>query len=247
MLSGLETTTIALIALILILAGFIKGVIGFGLPAISMGLLSLIMSPAQAVALLIVPNVISNVQQALVGRGLMMLFRKLWPFFLAIPAGGFFWHWLGFGQGSPIAVRLLGATLIAYALLGLLNLKFSIAPERRTIAGVISGAATGIMTIMTGVFVIPSGPFLQAAGLEKDELVQGLGITFLIASGMLAVTLWLSGTMSINTATGSFIALVPVMLAMFLGQWCRHRMPLAVFRTCFFGGMLALGLLLVVK
>jgi uncharacterized protein len=247
MLGGLETITIALIALILVLAGFIKGVIGFGLPAISMGLLSLMMSPAQAAALLVVPNIISNLQQAIVGPGLVKLLGKLWPFFLAIPAGGFLWHWLGFGQGSPIAVRLLGATLIAYALLGLFSLKFSIAPERRTVAGVISGAATGIMTIMTGVFVIPSGPYMQAVGLEKDELVQGMGITFLIASAMLALTLWLSGTMSINTATGSFVAMVPVMLAMLLGQWCRHRMPLALFRTCFFGGMLALGMLLLLK
>jgi uncharacterized protein len=247
MLAGVDPGLVLIFAAILLLAGFVKGVIGFGLPAISMGLLSLMMSPAQAAALLVVPNIVSNVQQALIGPGLGLLVKRLWPFFLSIPLGGFAWHALGFGQGSPMAVRLLGATLMVYALIGLFNFRVHIPQAYRTLSGVISGLATGVMTIMTGVFVIPSGPYMQAAGLEKDELVQGMGITFLIASGMLALALWHGGAMSVQTATTSVIALAPVMLAMLFGQWCRHRMPIAVFRACFFGGMLALGLLLVFR
>jgi uncharacterized protein len=98
MLGGLETTTIALIALILVLAGFIKGVIGFGLPAISMGLLSLMMSPAQAAALLVVPNIISNLQQALVGPGSENSGRSFWQ---SRPAACF-----GIGSASGKVRRL---------------------------------------------------------------------------------------------------------------------------------------------
>ena len=58
-----DTTTIVFITSVLLLAGFIKGVIGFGLPSISMGLLGLVMAPSQAAALLLVPNIITNVLQ----------------------------------------------------------------------------------------------------------------------------------------------------------------------------------------
>src|SRR6185295_20338072 len=46
---------LATIAFVFLLAGFVKGVVGLGLPTISMGLLSLAMPPAQAAALLVVP------------------------------------------------------------------------------------------------------------------------------------------------------------------------------------------------
>ena len=43
-----------------LLAGFVKGVIGLGLPTISMGLLSMVMPPAQAAAILVVPSFVTN-------------------------------------------------------------------------------------------------------------------------------------------------------------------------------------------
>ncbi|MCP5877547.1 sulfite exporter TauE/SafE family protein, partial [Klebsiella pneumoniae] len=44
-------------------AGMIKGMIGLGLPAVSMGLLTIAMSPFQAASLLIVPSMVTNVWQ----------------------------------------------------------------------------------------------------------------------------------------------------------------------------------------
>ena len=50
-----------------LLAGFVKGVIGLGLPTVSMGLLSLVMAPAKAASLLIVPSFVTNVWQLAAG------------------------------------------------------------------------------------------------------------------------------------------------------------------------------------
>src|SRR5882724_10047076 len=49
---------------VFLFAGFIKGAIGLGLPSISMGLLALVMPPAQAAAILIAPALAANVWQA---------------------------------------------------------------------------------------------------------------------------------------------------------------------------------------
>ena len=46
-------------------AGMIKGTIGLGLPAVSMGLLSLVISPFQAATLLIIPSMVTNFWQLL--------------------------------------------------------------------------------------------------------------------------------------------------------------------------------------
>ena len=47
-----------------LLAGFVKVVIGMGLPTVSLGLLGLLMTPIQAAAILVVPSLITNIWQA---------------------------------------------------------------------------------------------------------------------------------------------------------------------------------------
>ena len=51
------------IAVVFLLAGLVKGMIGLGLPAVSMGLLTMMISPFQAASLLIVPSMVTNVWQ----------------------------------------------------------------------------------------------------------------------------------------------------------------------------------------
>ena len=50
-----------------LLAGFVKGVIGLGLPTVAIGLLGLMMTPAQAAAIMVAPALITNVWQAAIG------------------------------------------------------------------------------------------------------------------------------------------------------------------------------------
>lgn len=60
-----------------VLAGTVKGVIGLGLPTVSMGLLGLAMLPAQAAALLIIPSTITNLWQLTFGGHLSALVKRL--------------------------------------------------------------------------------------------------------------------------------------------------------------------------
>ena len=50
-------------AAVFIAAGIVKGVVGLGLPTLSMALLALAMALAQAAALLILPSLVTNVWQ----------------------------------------------------------------------------------------------------------------------------------------------------------------------------------------
>src|SRR2546430_5480360 len=68
------------IAAALLLAGFIKGVIGLGLPTVSIGLLAVAMHPSRAIALVIVPAIVTNIWQTFAGPYLRDIIRRLWPF-----------------------------------------------------------------------------------------------------------------------------------------------------------------------
>ena len=51
---------LACITLVFLLAGYVKGVIGMGLPTIAMATLGLLLEPAQAAALLVIPSLVTN-------------------------------------------------------------------------------------------------------------------------------------------------------------------------------------------
>lgn len=242
-----DSSVIAVIAAILLLAGFVKGVIGFGLPSISMGLLTLLMSPVQAAALLMLPNLVTNIWQTWSGPALRTLLVRTAPLLVGTLVGIAITEWATGGRELRGAVRLLGLTLLVYALLGVFSIRFSIPAARQSAWGWAAGLATGAMTALTGVYVIPSGPYLQAIGLNKDELVQSLGLAFLTASAGLAAALWLRGAVPPSIAGASALALLPALGAMLFGARIRGSIPDQTFRRLFFAGLLLLGLWLAIK
>jgi uncharacterized protein len=112
---------LAAIAGAFLLAGFVKGVIGLGLPTVSIGLLGLVMTPAQAAAILVVPSLITNVWQAAVGGGLLALTRRLWPMLAGICIGTVVGVMLLPHDDSGRATVWLGLALVFYAVFGLVK------------------------------------------------------------------------------------------------------------------------------
>src|SRR4029079_11631318 len=113
---------LAVAAFAFVFAGFVKGVLGQGLPTVAIGLLSLVMSPGEGAALVVIPALITNIWQGWFGPSLMPLIRRLWPTLLASFIGTFVATALGLGLLTPEAATLarqaLGLALIVYGLLG---------------------------------------------------------------------------------------------------------------------------------
>lgn len=243
----MTSTDLLLVCLVFMLAGVTKGILGLGLPTIAMGLLAIALPPAQAAALLVLPSLVTNVWQMLDGPHLGRLLRRLWPFNLAACAG----TWLGVGLLSGIGGRhgelALGLALMAYAVTGLATRPLTVPSSVERGLGLVAGLATGGITAATGVFVIPAVPYLQAVGLEKDELVQALGLSFTVSTLALAVALAGIGGFSTDLAVPSLAAVAVALAGMRLGQAVRARLAARTFRLCFFAGLAALGLYLALR
>lgn len=224
-----------------VLAGMVKGVIGLGLPTIAMGLLGLAMAPAQAAALLIIPATLTNLWQLAFGGHLPALLKRLWPMLLAIFVGtGAGSLWLGI-EGGQWVVRALGAALLLYALSGLWLPTLRLAPSRERWLAPLCGLVTGVITSATGVFVIPAVPYLQALGLNRDQLVQALGLSFTVSTLALAAGLLWRGALGGAELGASLLTLAPALLGMWLGQWLRQRISALLFKRVFFVGLGLLG------
>jgi uncharacterized membrane protein YfcA len=120
-------------------------------------------------------------------------------------------------------------------------------PSARALAGAAGGRGTGLVTAVTGVFVVPAVPYLQALGFQRDALIQAMGISFTTSTVVLAIGLAGNGSYPVSAVGGSVAMLVPAVVGMVLGTWLRKRLSVAVFRRCFLIGLALLGLYMAVR
>jgi hypothetical protein len=234
-------TMLPIVIAVFALAGLVKGVIGLGLPTIAMGLLAVMMPPAEAAALLVVPSLVTNLWQMFDGPNFARLVERLWPLWLAVIAATLAGAgWLT-GPNARAASALLGIVLMVYAGMALASIRPRVAAGSEWWAAPVVGALTGFVTAATGVFVMPAVPYLQALGLEKDDLVQALGISFMVATIALAGNLWLSGALGVAIGPMSLAAVVAACAGLWLGTRMRSQLDAAMFRCIFLIGLLLLG------
>ena len=239
--------TILIVAAVFLFAGFIKGVIGVGMPTIALALLAATLGLKAGMALLVVPTVITNIWQALSGGGAPAMARRLWPFL----ATAFVATWFGVGllarTDAALLLGLLGLLLCAYSGISLATPQIPQPGrhERWLSPGV--GAVSGLLTGMTGSSIVPGVLYLQTLGLGRDGLVQAIGIALTFA--MLALGISLAGHNLLPPSLGvlSAAALVPALAGMAVGRIARKRIPEVAFRRIFFAGLLLLGVYLAVR
>jgi uncharacterized protein len=237
----LSNASLSIGACVFLIAGFVKGVIGLGLPTVAIGLLGLVMTPVQAASLLVVPSLATNLWQLAAGPGIRPLLRRFWPLMAGICIGTWSGGALLAGTDRTRAGVLLGFALIAYALVGLGTKQLSLSSRVERWCSPLIGVMTGVVAAATGVFVVPAVPYLQALGLAREELVQTLGLSFTVSTVALAMLLTYDGNFQLSVAGASLLALLPASAGMFVGQWVRGRVRAATFRLCFFIGLLLLG------
>jgi uncharacterized membrane protein YfcA len=241
LLPGGTPALLAATVAVFVLAGVVKGVVGLGLPTISMAMLALVMAPAQAAALLIVPSLITNLWQARPWPTLLQVFRRIAGMQAGICAGTIAGAlWLGAPSGLWAGV-CLGLALVAYAAWGLFGSPPSVPARHEGVLGAAVGAITGVITAATGVFVIPAVPYLQALNLDKDRLIQAMGISFTVSTVALAAGLWLNGGYTASAAGASILMLLPALAGMALGQWLRGKLSARTFKLCFMISLALLG------
>jgi len=223
-------------------AGIVKGVTGMGLPTLAMGVLGALISPLAAASLLIVPSFVTNVWQLLAGPNFGPLLRRLWPMMLAIVIGTLAGSSLIASGDTLLATTALGSALVVYAAYTLFARQLSVPKRLESRLSPAVGAVTGVVTGGTGVFVIPAVPYLQALGLEKDELVQALGLSFTVSTVSLGAGLALRGAFQLDSLALSALAVVPALAGMWAGQVLRGRISAPSFRRGFLICLMLLGL-----
>lgn len=239
--------TTAWIALAFTVAGFVKGVVGMGLPTVAIALLSIVMAPVSAVAILVIPSLVTNLWQLFAGPQFAALARRLAMMMLAVCAGTFMGIGVLTGPSTATAGAALGAVLVAYGLFGLFGRPFSVSARIEPWLSPVIGLVTGLIAGATGIFVVPMVPYLNSLGLAKEDLIQALGLSFTASTISLAAALAFKGQYQMPEIWNSLLAVLPALAGMYIGQHVRDKLQPAVFRRWFFIGLAVLGTYMLVN
>lgn len=235
----METALVAFAAFLI--AGLVKGVLGFGFPIIALVVLTLATSLLDALAVIVVPTLATNILQALSGVHLRDIVRRMWRYFLCAMLGIFATSFFIADVNVNILTALLGAILFVYSLSRLFDVQIAVRREHEVVLSLILGTGNGLITGFTGSFMVPSVLYMQSLGFGREMLVQAMGLFFALSTIMLAVSLGKNDLLSAAQLKLSLVALLPSFLGVFIGRYVRQQIDEAKFQNIFLVAVLLLG------
>jgi uncharacterized protein len=233
---------IVVIAVAFIIAGVAKGAIGMGMPPIAIGLMSFAVPLESAIAIMVVPTMVTNIWQAIYGGGFRPLMRRFGSMAVTAMIGILAVGLLLSDLGSPGTTGWVGVLLVLYSVIALTPWRPHVPRRIEPWANPLIGLASGAVAGSTGVAAVPFLPYMQSLEMDRHELVQALGIMFVFITGMLAVSLALHGAYHLANSVAGVAAVAPTMVGVWIGQHARRRLSPETFRRVFIIGMLLVGL-----
>ena len=229
---GLDLWVIWLVVAVTGFAGFVKGAVGFAMPMIMMSAFGSFLPGETALALLIMPTVVTNIAQAFrqgwgaawasVGKyrlhvGMLMLF---------IPISAQFVRMIP----QNLMYGLLGVPILAFAVLQLAGRSLAISIHHRSRAEAGLGVIGGLYGGISGIWGPPLLVLLLSTGASKEETVRVQGVVFLIGAIMLLGAHLTSGVLNAQTLPLSLLMVLPAAAGMWLGFRLHDRLDPLRFR-----------------
>lgn len=217
---------------ITLLAGFVKGAVGFAMPTIMMASFSSFLPPDVALAGLILPTFVTNLTQAL-RQGVtpaLETSRSYWRILAATVI--FILVSSGFVHAIPqrVFLLLLGVPITAFALLQLAGKNLAIRLEHRTRAEWVLGAIGGLYGGVSGIWGPPLLVYLLSIGADKRETVRVQGVVFLIGAFVLVLAHLHTGVLNAQSAAFSAALIIPAQMGQMAGNFVQDRLDRSRFR-----------------
>lgn len=217
---------------ITLVAGFVKGTVGFAMPMIMISGLATVLPPELALAALILPTVLSNLWQALRGgiAAAGEAARMHWRYILIV---------MIFIAGSAQLVTvlsaramflILGIPVVLFCLAQLAGWAPRIAPRMRRPAELAIGAAAGFVGGLSGVWGPPTVMYLTALETPKTEAIRVQGVVYGLGAVMLLAAHVQSGVLRAETLPLAVAMIVPALAGMGLGFAVQDRLDQARFK-----------------
>ncbi len=214
-----------------LVAGAVKGMVGFALPMILISGLSSFIAPELALAGLIFPTLITNGMQAMrQGRRAAWESMKRFRLFLLI---GLVCLLISAQMVRVLPqealLLIIGVPVMAFALMQIAGRNIVLSSANRRVEASVAAFA-GLIGGVSGVWGPPTVAYLTALGTEKTEQMRVQGVIYGLGAIALLFAHMGSGVVRAETAPFSVAMIVPAVLGMWIGGRMQDRIDQALFR-----------------
>jgi uncharacterized membrane protein YfcA len=231
-LADVSAQLLAAVFAITLFAGFVKGAVGFAMPMIMISAFGSFLPNETALALLILPTLVTNVAQGFRdGPAAMWESVRTYRWHIAMVVI-FLFVSAQFVHQIPdrLMKAVLGAPVLAFALWQLMGLPLAIPLHHRRGAEIGLGVIGGLYGGVSGIWGPPLIVYLVSIGAPKAEAVRVQGVVFLIGAAALVPAHLASGVLNRQTLPLSAFAAIPAMIGLWAGFRAHDRLDQATFR-----------------
>ncbi|NNK79604.1 MAG: sulfite exporter TauE/SafE family protein [Litoreibacter sp.] len=216
---------------IALLAGVVKGIVGFAMPMILISGLTLFLPPEIALAGLIMPTLVTNTMQAL-RQGFSAAWSAIKRFRIFLLVGAVVL------LSSAQLVKILppdmlllgiGIPITLFAGVQVLGWRPHFDKSNRwaeTIVAIVAGISGGL----SGVWGPPTVAYLTAINTPKEEQMRAQGVVYGLGAVLLVIAHVKSGVIRTETLPLSIALVVPAVIGTWLGFKIQDRVDQATFR-----------------
>ena len=234
---------------ITLMAGIIKGAVGFAMPLVMVSGLSSILDPKLALAAIILPIVVSNALQTF-RTGLapaMAAARDFWRYLLIVCIAILISAQAVAFIPDKAFYAVLGVPVVILSLIQLAGVRLHLKPKDRGWAEWVVGLISGWLGCIAGTWGPTTILYLLAIDTPKARQIVVQGVIYGVGSLALLVGHLNSGILNRDTAPLSVVLLVPALLGMWVGFKIQDRMDQALFRKVTLAVLTVAGLNLIRK
>ena len=247
LLDAFTPAQMAMIGLAYFFAAVVKGVTGLGYASTCLPILTLALGLKDALPLVLIPSVASNVMVMTSAGRLRASATRFWPMLVCAAIGVFTGVYALTRVDGDSAAAGLGAVLVIYVAFSLISPAFRLDEARARPFEPLVGAMTGFVNGLTGSQVVPVIPYLLSLDLERARFLQASNLSFTISSAAMFVALGAAGIMTMAAVAISAAGLVCVATGVRLGQRMARRLSPPAFRRAVLVVLGALGIGLVLR
>ncbi len=238
----LDPAFLAAAVAVLLFAGVVKGVMGIGLPLITIPALAFFVGVPEAIAVMSLPILVTNGYQAFTNPELSGATRRFWPLLVALVCGTLIGASLLVSLDPRTLYTVLGTAVIAFGLLNLTNPKIALPAGGERWLKLPVGFGAGLLGGLSNFFGPPIVMFLVALRLPREAFVATVGLAFFVGAVPLYLMLAVLGVYGWSELLASTAAVLPVLLGVRLGESLRQKVPQETFRLLVIGLLIAIGL-----
>ena len=225
----------------MVLGGAVKGMVGIGLPAVALALMSQFLEPSLSLPLLCFPILATNLWQAVHAGRVLEPLRRVWPMILFLLVTLWWSARLAAEFDAEVLYGLIGVSMMVFTTTSLFTPHLVISERTGRLLGPVAGTLGGFLGGISTIWGPPMMMYFVLLRLDKEAFIRATGLVWFVASIPLVFGYIQNGFLNATTAWLSALATLPAFGGVWLGLLLRRRVNQEVFRKVLLVAIFLLG------